>query len=79
MAYRLNTPGKRGAVVHRNSLKRFVRGFQVNHIVLVDGELDGQGQLELPGMPDLEEDRNQRAREALTEDLWQRLVKARMA
>lgn len=64
-------PGRRGAVVHRNALKRFTRTLQVNHVVLADGELDGQQQLKLPGLPGREvddgDDQDTKAREALTE------------
>lgn len=52
-------------VIHRNALKRFVQTAQVNHVVLADGDLDGSGQLELPGLPgkevDLEDGRGQEA------------------
>lgn len=60
VTYRINTPGKRGSVIHRNSLKRFVRTYNVNHIVLADGELDGSGQLRLPGLPGTEVQEEQR-------------------
>lgn len=59
-------------MVYRNSLKRFLRCTQVNHVVLADGGLDGQGHLELPRLPGAEEmegvdTRNEEARKALTE------------
>lgn len=51
VTYRISTPGKRGAVVHRNSLKRYHRTYQVNHVVIADGSLDADDQLRLPGLP----------------------------
>lgn len=51
VTYKISTPGKRGAVMHRNHLRQYVRMMQVNHVVLADAELDGQGQLELPPTP----------------------------
>lgn len=72
VTYRLNTPEWRGSVIHRNSLKRFVRTLTVNHIVLTDGQLDEANQLPLPGLPGLEDRRHEhsdvRARDRLTED-----------
>lgn len=79
VTYKLNTPGKRGAVIHRNSLKRFVRTAQVNHVVIADGQLDGSGQLELPGLPgrdtDSDNERAAQAREALTPNQREELDK----
>lgn len=69
VTYRLDIPGRRGSVVHRNSLKRFIRTMSVNHVVLADGELDGCG-LELPGLSGAEtgdlSHKDQEARDALT-------------
>lgn len=55
LSYKLNTPGRRGAVTHHNHLKHYVRSVSVNHVVLADGELDNTGQLELPGLPTRED------------------------
>lgn len=48
---KIATPGRRGAILHRNHIKRYVRSIQTNHVVLADGQLDRQGELELPLMP----------------------------
>lgn len=50
VSFKLNTPGKRSAVMHRNHLKRYIRSVNINHVILVDGDLDNTGQLELPGL-----------------------------
>lgn len=50
VSYRLATPGKKAQVMHRNHLKRFIREYPVNLVVLAeDGEeFEGQLQLEDP-------------------------------
>lgn len=72
VTYRLNTPGKREAVIHRNALKHFLQTAQVNHVVLADGELDDSDHLQLPGLPGSKEThqdkRAEEAREALTKE-----------
>lgn len=72
VTYRLYTPGRKGAVIHQNSLKRFIQTREVNHVVLADGQLDRDDQLKLPGLPGSEEPgenvRDQRARNSLSED-----------
>jgi hypothetical protein len=56
VSYRIATPGKKGAVMHRNHLKRFIRTEMVNTVVIADGQLDRTGQLEIPSLPGMEED-----------------------
>ena len=51
MSYRIVVPGKKGAVLHRNHIKRYIRTEQVNSVVLADDSLEGEGQLPLPRLP----------------------------
>lgn len=66
VTYRINMPGKRGAIVHWNSLKRFHRTYQVNHVVIADGSLDADGQLRLPGLPGTKTDEGTRMETEVT-------------
>lgn len=46
VSYRLFTPGKKGQVLHRNHLKRFLWEYPVNLVVMAEGE-DYEEQLQL--------------------------------
>lgn len=63
VTYRIATPGKCDAVLHRNHIKRYIRSYHVNTVVLADRKLDNQGQLELPRLPGLEEEQTTPERE----------------
>lgn len=54
VSYRLATPGKKAQVMHRNHLKRFVRDYPVNLVVLAEEGEEFEGRLQLcdPLQPD---------------------------
>jgi len=47
VSYRIGTPGKKGAILHRNHLKRFVQSHHVNIVLLADGNIEDGDHLDL--------------------------------
>lgn len=47
VSYRLGTPGKKGKVLHRNHVKRFLREYEVNMVVVAEDGEEFQQQLQL--------------------------------
>ena len=47
VSYRIGTPGKKGAILHRNHLKRFVQSHHVNVVLLADGNIEDGDHLQL--------------------------------
>ena len=42
VSYRIGTPGKNGAILHRNHLKRFVQSHHVSAVLLADGDIEDE-------------------------------------
>ena len=47
VSYKIGTPGKKGAILHRNHLKRFVQDNHVNIVVLAEEDIEDGQHLEL--------------------------------
>ena len=47
VSYRIGTPGKKGAILHRNHLKRFVQSHHVSAVLLADGDIEDGDHLQL--------------------------------
>lgn len=55
VSYKIQTPGRKGAVLHRNYIKHYVHTAVVNHVVVADRTQHPQDQLQLPFLPGAEE------------------------
>ena len=47
VSYRIGTPGKKGAILHRNHLKRFMQSYHVSAVLLADGDIEDGDHLQL--------------------------------